>query len=674
MQKKALLFITVAMFCLSFSHMSYAEEKSMEIPIDDKYNGEDVTFRISCDGDQKLTSLYKYTLYSPSSTEYTAILQDDGAAYASIDDVSSGTWTVVVNNDDAVTAYKAQKYKDGQQVNESTPAVGDIQPSESFAEESETADEDSSGSSADSSDDIPPIGKITTEVLLNNEKTVSVSESSDDEITISQKISGLKLYFKDDSLVTEWSDANVDSANVRIFNTSTLEVYASETVSDRYLETPIPEGVKQITVSITPSTLTNIQGMEELYTIPFVNSPDAVVTYPDLQYTNQPTIAANVVLNKTYTVETYVNDSQVGINKDLAPGTHEISVPLKEGENDISIYIVDEKGNMRSTKDVVFLDTKPPVLLVETNYDGTQTYNESISFSGKAEDYDKLTFNNKTEITPAYDGTFTVEATLVEGENKFLIKAEDNAGNVSQYTAVVTRLIKKTPKYDIKMIISCAVSGAALLFLLIQKLLRKKRNKLPEDPDFVEPDTKKKQNIKKEVHKKPAKKKHTPAKTHSIISSLVFIFTPAILIALASYYVFSFTMVMSSSMAPTIKSGSICIANDLAYLKRNPERGDVVMLHRTGDSRIYLKRIVGMPGDHVEFHNGYVYINDARCIESYIEDDVETNSMNTFDVPDGSYLVLGDNREYSVDSRFWPEPYVSRNQLIGRVITVIPLG
>ena len=152
------------------------------------------------------------------------------------------------------------------------------------------------------------------------------------------------------------------------------------------------------------------------------------------------------------------------------------------------------------------------------------------------------------------------------------------------------------------------------------------------------------------------------------------------IVSLAIYFValwlFLFVLtahgrIISGSMEPTLMTGDICFYNRLAYIFGEPARGDIVLFKTAGEKDPLAKRIIGLPGDHVSFSDGYVFINDTPVVEEYIGEDVETNCWLSFDVPEGSYFVLGDNRENSYDSRYWEEPFVAKKNIIGRYIGTI---
>lgn len=127
------------------------------------------------------------------------------------------------------------------------------------------------------------------------------------------------------------------------------------------------------------------------------------------------------------------------------------------------------------------------------------------------------------------------------------------------------------------------------------------------------------------------------------------------------------TSVMSGSMEPKLKVGSSVFYNKLAYKKKAPERGDIIAFWSGEEGKLMSKRVIGLPGDTIEFHNGYVYINGIMADErEYISEDIETNSNKVFNVPAECVFVLGDNRENSYDSRYWKLPYVPYKDIKGK--------
>jgi signal peptidase I len=143
---------------------------------------------------------------------------------------------------------------------------------------------------------------------------------------------------------------------------------------------------------------------------------------------------------------------------------------------------------------------------------------------------------------------------------------------------------------------------------------------------------------------------------------------------LVSYSLFfNLSVVRGSSMTPGIQDGDRILVEPWSYLLGPIERGDVVVLRYPLDPEIdYIKRIIGLPGDHVTLAHGVVWVNDERLAEPYVES-VDASSSLSIEVEAGHYFVLGDNRPRSSDSREFgsvPEEYVR-----GRVdLRLWPLG
>ena len=127
---------------------------------------------------------------------------------------------------------------------------------------------------------------------------------------------------------------------------------------------------------------------------------------------------------------------------------------------------------------------------------------------------------------------------------------------------------------------------------------------------------------------------------------------------------FWLTRVQSHSMAPAFRDGALALTRRL--WRRTPvRRGDVVVVDSRELGQHVVKRIVGLPGETVAIEAGQVRINGRLLAEPYASPSVFTD---TFHVPAGHYLLLGDHRDASSDSRSWRQPYIAREALIGRVI------
>lgn len=123
-------------------------------------------------------------------------------------------------------------------------------------------------------------------------------------------------------------------------------------------------------------------------------------------------------------------------------------------------------------------------------------------------------------------------------------------------------------------------------------------------------------------------------------------------------------LVSGASMAPTFQNGDYLLVDEVSYQFREPQRGEVVVFRYPSDeSTFFIKRIVGIAGDTVAFENGKVKIvNDEHpdgvaINEGYLPKGAMTNPRPgrnaKFTLQEGEYVVLGDNRSYSYDSRDW---------------------
>ncbi len=125
----------------------------------------------------------------------------------------------------------------------------------------------------------------------------------------------------------------------------------------------------------------------------------------------------------------------------------------------------------------------------------------------------------------------------------------------------------------------------------------------------------------------------------------------------------------SSSMEPTLQINDRLIIEKISYHFHNPERGDIVVFNPTDALKeknfhdAFIKRIIGLPGDTVQVTEGKVYVNKELLSEDYIAG-APSYDYGPVTVPDGQYLVLGDNRNNSFDSHYWG--FVPREKFVGR--------
>ena len=118
-------------------------------------------------------------------------------------------------------------------------------------------------------------------------------------------------------------------------------------------------------------------------------------------------------------------------------------------------------------------------------------------------------------------------------------------------------------------------------------------------------------------------------------------------------YVFTFQQNVGPSMSPTLENGDAFILNKLAYKVGKIKRGNVVVINNN-DSKYLVKRVIGLPGETLEYKDHILYINGKKVDDKFasITNDFSLEqSFNIYKIPDNCYFVMGDNRGSSLDSR-----------------------
>lgn len=157
------------------------------------------------------------------------------------------------------------------------------------------------------------------------------------------------------------------------------------------------------------------------------------------------------------------------------------------------------------------------------------------------------------------------------------------------------------------------------------------------------------------------------------IISWIQIIVAAVVIALfLNNVIIANSRVPTGSMENTIMSKSRVIGSRLAYLNSDPERGDVVIFKFPDDPEqkiYYVKRVIGLPGETVNVIDGKVYINDSDTPldEPYLPEPME-GSYGPYTVPEGCYFMMGDNRNNSLDARFWKNQFVPKKKIMAKVL------
>ena len=158
-----------------------------------------------------------------------------------------------------------------------------------------------------------------------------------------------------------------------------------------------------------------------------------------------------------------------------------------------------------------------------------------------------------------------------------------------------------------------------------------------------------------------------------ILDSLEFYIFAGVFFIIIWYFVLSPRAIDGVSMFPYLHNNDYILVYKLQYISKNPQRGDVVVFKHS-ETQDYIKRVIGLPGETIMIQNGKVFINGSELFETYLDSTVRTQPETTireavpYQIPDNQYVLMGDNRPYSTDSREFgavPKEYIE-----GRAVLV----
>ncbi len=155
-----------------------------------------------------------------------------------------------------------------------------------------------------------------------------------------------------------------------------------------------------------------------------------------------------------------------------------------------------------------------------------------------------------------------------------------------------------------------------------------------------------------------------------IISWLKTIIVAILLATFINSFLIVNAKVPTGSMEGTIMTNDRILALRGSYWFNDPEHADIIVFHYPDDPEgktLYLKRIIGLPNDVVEIIDGMVFINGVMQEELYLNEPMY-GSFGPYEVPEGHYFVMGDNRNNSEDSRYWQNTFVHEDEIVGKVM------
>lgn len=172
----------------------------------------------------------------------------------------------------------------------------------------------------------------------------------------------------------------------------------------------------------------------------------------------------------------------------------------------------------------------------------------------------------------------------------------------------------------------------------------------------------------------PIKKLEQPEKAGGFLRFLLELLVIVVVMLLIRHFLYSPVVIFGHSMEPTFQPMDIVMEDRWHYRVGDPQRGDVVVVQAPdSDSKDYIKRIIGLPGDAIRIEDGQVYINGAAIDEPYLNGQATDSGGGVIERELGpdEYFIMGDNRApgMSNDSRrFGP---VSKESMRGSVVVRI---
>lgn len=135
-------------------------------------------------------------------------------------------------------------------------------------------------------------------------------------------------------------------------------------------------------------------------------------------------------------------------------------------------------------------------------------------------------------------------------------------------------------------------------------------------------------------------------------------------------HTYSLCYIPSNSMEPTMMEKDVMLVSH--YDIDTIERYDILVFNAPDDpALLYTKRVIGLPGDIVVVKKGKVTVNGEKIDDSFANEMRSTAGDGTYCVPDDCYFMLGDNRDDSLDSRFWENTYLPKENIQGKVKTCL---
>lgn len=154
------------------------------------------------------------------------------------------------------------------------------------------------------------------------------------------------------------------------------------------------------------------------------------------------------------------------------------------------------------------------------------------------------------------------------------------------------------------------------------------------------------------------------------IKDIVSIVVVIIIALIIKIYIFSPVKVNGNSMVPTLNDGDYMLLNEIGYRINGVKRFDIVVANINGE--MLIKRVIGLPGEKIEYAYNKLYVNGENVVENFKHDDTDDFSFDELEakvVPENHYFLVGDNRGNSKDSRV--VGFIPANKIMGKTNFII---
>lgn len=195
-------------------------------------------------------------------------------------------------------------------------------------------------------------------------------------------------------------------------------------------------------------------------------------------------------------------------------------------------------------------------------------------------------------------------------------------------------------------------------------------------------------------NREKAEPEHKPSLARTLAEIPILLIVAAVIAFLVKTFLAQAYYIPSGSMIPQLQIDDRVVVSKLAYKVHDPRRGDIIVFDdpRSGEQKTtedsnflrkigegvgvvqpstdeFIKRVIGLPGETVSGHDGYVYINDHKLIEPYLPEGVRTDDFAEQTVAQGKLWVMGDNRSGSADSRVFGQ--IKIDTIVGRAVVKV---